>query len=289
MNKKIGSASADLEKQSQEHNNKLTELYNKLLSDLSSQYNMYKTGLQNEISVATESVKTLNANVSDASEKVYSAKDEAKGYADMTNKIYNDVFGKTTAMVVQQDNVEFSGKQGFTVMDDSAYIANNKNLFDLEKDVVIAINNFKSRELSNRRLNLKNLNEINEIQPIFLRAEEIDSDKKEEAPVQFFEKIETVGKKVLFLKMELDRFKKSFFGDTYNLKINVKKNYFAFGLNYRVIINFEKVDNNYYDFLDEPNIKYQIKFKSNERELSKKIQTELVQFLIENNIDFSID
>jgi hypothetical protein len=144
INKKIGSASTDLEKQSQEHNNKLTELYNKLLSDLSSQYNMYKTGLQNEISVATESVKTLNANVSDASEKVYSAKDEAKGYADMTNKIYNDVFGKTTAMVVQQDNAEFSGKQGFTVMDDSAYTANNKNLFDLEKDVVIAINNFNT-------------------------------------------------------------------------------------------------------------------------------------------------
>lgn len=143
INKKIGSASADLEKQSQEHNNKLTELYNKLLSDLSSQYNMYKTGLQNEISVATESVKTLNANVSDASEKVYSAKDEAKGYADMTNKIYNDVFGKTTAMVVQQDNAEFSGKQGFTVMDDSGYIK-SKNLFDLEKDVVDAINNFNT-------------------------------------------------------------------------------------------------------------------------------------------------
>lgn len=143
INKKIGSASADLEKQSQEHNNKLTELYNKLLSDLSSQYNMYKTGLQNEISVATESVKTLNANVSDASEKVYSAKDEAKGYADMTNKIYNDVFGKTTAMVVQQDNAEFSGKQGFTVMDDSGYIK-SKNLFDLKKDVVDAINNFNT-------------------------------------------------------------------------------------------------------------------------------------------------
>ena len=147
INQKLGSASANLKKQSQEHNNKLTKLYNKLLSDLSSQYNMYKTGLQNEISVATESVKTLNTNVADASEKVYSAKDEAKGYADMTNKIYNDVFGKTTAMVVQQDNAEFSGKQGFTVMDDSGYIKpnpNNKNLFDLEKDVVDAINNFNT-------------------------------------------------------------------------------------------------------------------------------------------------
>ena len=143
INKKLGSASADLKKQSQEHNIKLTELYNKLLSDLSSQYNMYKTGLQNEISVATESVKTMNTNITDASEKVYSAKDEAKGYADMTNKIYNDVFGKTTAMVVQQDNAEFSGKQGFTIMDDSGYIK-SKNLFDLEKDVVDAINNFNT-------------------------------------------------------------------------------------------------------------------------------------------------
>ena len=143
INKKLGSASSDLKKQSQEHNIKLTELYNKLLSDLSSQYNMYKTGLQNEISVATESVKTMNTNITDASEKVYSAKDEAKGYADMTNKIYNDVFGKTTAMVVQQDNAEFSGKQGFTIMDDSGYIK-SKNLFDLEKDVVDAINNFNT-------------------------------------------------------------------------------------------------------------------------------------------------
>jgi len=153
----------------------------------------------------------------------------------------------------------------------------------------IAINNFKSRELSNGRLNLKNFNEINEIQPIFLRAEEIDSDKKEESPVQFFEKIETVGKEVLFLEMELDRFKKSFFGDTYNLTINVKKNYFAFGLNFRVILDVDKVDNIYFDFLDEPNKKNQIRFKSNERDLSKKIQTELMQFLIENDIDFSID
>jgi hypothetical protein len=92
----------------------------------------------------------MNKNVLDASEKAGFARDKAKEYADSTNKIYNDVFGKLTTQVIQQDNANFSekAKEAFTEMNGTGYNTktgpNNTNLFDLEKELVNTINDFNT-------------------------------------------------------------------------------------------------------------------------------------------------
>jgi hypothetical protein len=101
---------------------------------------MYKTGLSNDATVATTSIRGLTQNVSDTYEKTLQSAKEAKGYADLSNRVYDDVFGSLTTRVVQQDNAEFAGKQGFTSMT-GGY---TQDLFDLEKEVVNAINDFNT-------------------------------------------------------------------------------------------------------------------------------------------------
>ena len=147
LKKNVDNVNVDMKKGTQENKNKLKKTYDKLSSNLSQQYDMYKTGIANEGSAATSSIKNLNKSVTNASEEAVAARDKAKEYADLSNKIYNDVFGGLTSRVIQQDNAEFVGKQGFTPMNGSGYTnrdVNNKNLFDLEKQLVDAINDFNT-------------------------------------------------------------------------------------------------------------------------------------------------
>ena len=147
LNKNIDNVNVDMKKGTQENNDNLKKTYDNLSSNLSQQYDMYKTGIANEGSTATSSIKNLNKSVTDASEQAVFARDKAKEYADLSNKIYNDVFGGLTTRVIQQDNAEFVGKQGFTPMNGTGYTnpdVNNKNLFDLEKQLVSAINDFNT-------------------------------------------------------------------------------------------------------------------------------------------------
>lgn len=147
LKKNVDNVNVDMKKGTQENKNKLKKTYDKLSSNLSQQYDMYKTGIANEGSAATSSIKNLNKSVTNASEEAVSARDKAKEYADLSDKIYNDVFGGLTTRVIQQDNAEFVGKQGFTPMNGSGYTnrdVNNKNLFDLEKQLVDAINDFNT-------------------------------------------------------------------------------------------------------------------------------------------------
>ncbi len=147
LKKRVSNVNMDMKKGTQENKEKLKKTHDKLASNLSQQYDMYKTGIANEGSAATNSIKNLNKNVTDASEQAVAARDKAKEYADLSNKIYNDVFGGLTSRVIQQDNAEFLGKQGFTPMTGTGYIkpdVNNKIIFDYEKDLVSAINDFNT-------------------------------------------------------------------------------------------------------------------------------------------------
>jgi hypothetical protein len=147
LKKRVSNVNVDMKKGMQENKNRLKKSYDKLSSNLSQQYDMYKTGIANEGSAATNSIKNLNKSVTDASSEAVDARDKSKEYADLSNKIYNDVFGGVASRVIQQDNAEFSGKQGFTPMNGSGYTnggVNNKNLFDLEKQLVDAINDFNT-------------------------------------------------------------------------------------------------------------------------------------------------
>jgi len=147
LKKNMNVVNTDMKKGMQENSDKLKNNYNNYSSNLSQQYDMYKTGINTEGSNAMSSIQNMNKSVTDASEQAIGARDKAKEYADLSNKIYNDVFGALTTRVIQQDNAESQGKQGFTSMDGTGYIksdSSNKNLFDLEKDLVLKINQFNT-------------------------------------------------------------------------------------------------------------------------------------------------
>jgi len=148
LDEHISNSNANMNTIVQTNNNNLIKTQKDLLSNLSQQYDMYRTGLSNEVNVATKEFKEFNQNISNASEKASQFSNEAKGYADITkgyadktNRIYEQVFKKQSKDVIDQDNAEFaSGKQGFTSME----YTTPTNLFDLEKDVVDAINGFNT-------------------------------------------------------------------------------------------------------------------------------------------------
>jgi len=150
FNKKVTTANADIDKKIQDYNQKISDLSAKKESDLNGQYNMYKTGLANDTAAVTNTVNQMNTDNSKNFEKIENAQKEAKKNADLSKKIYDDVFGAASTNIVKGDNNEFAAaaaKQGFTVMDGSQYIqsdSNDKNLFDLEKNVIDELNTFNT-------------------------------------------------------------------------------------------------------------------------------------------------
>ncbi len=146
LKKNMNAVNTNIKKETEENIKKIENNYNTFSSNLSQQYDMYRTGIKNEASNAMSSIQDMNKNVTGASDQAIAARDKAKEYADLSNKIYNDVFGALTTRVIQQDIAE-SSKQGFTSMDATGYIrpdSSNKNLFDLEKDLVLKINQFNN-------------------------------------------------------------------------------------------------------------------------------------------------
>ena len=146
LKKNMNEVNTNIKKETEENIKKIENSYNTFSSNLSQQYDMYRTGIKNEASNAMSSIQDMNKNVTGASDQAIAARDKAKEYADLSNKIYNDVFGALTTRVIQQDIAE-SSKQGFTSMDATGYIrpdSSNKNLFDLEKELVLKINQFNN-------------------------------------------------------------------------------------------------------------------------------------------------
>jgi predicted nucleic acid-binding Zn-ribbon protein len=147
LKKNMKAVNTDMKNTKNRYVKNLKTTHDSLSKNLSQQYEMYKTGINTEGSNAISSIQNMNKSVTDASEQAIGARDKAKEYADLSNKIYNDVFGALTTRVIQQDNVESQGKQGFDSMDGTGYIKpdpSNKNLFDLEKDLVLKINQFNN-------------------------------------------------------------------------------------------------------------------------------------------------
>jgi hypothetical protein len=146
LKKKMNAVNTNIKKETEENIKKIENSYNTFSSNLSQQYDMYKTGINTEGSNAITSIQDMNKNVATASDQAIAARDKAKEYADLSNKIYNDVFGALTTQVLEQDIAE-SSQQGFTSMDATGYIrpdSSNKNLFDLEKELVLKINQFNN-------------------------------------------------------------------------------------------------------------------------------------------------
>lgn len=135
FNNKVTNSIKQLDSKTQDGITKLTETQKNVLSNLSQQYNMNKIGLSSQVSDATKIIKNMNTQISDASNEAVVAKNDAQKYSDLSQRIYNDVFGASTARVVHQDNQKL--KENFTQMNTI-----HDNLFDLEKDLISKINQF---------------------------------------------------------------------------------------------------------------------------------------------------
>ena len=147
FNKQIADANTNIGKRIQEYNNRISIFNKKIKADLNGQYDMYKTGLTNDAAVVANLIKQTDSNNSNLSEKITNTKNETKQYADDTKRIYDDVFGASTAKVIKQNNSEFKATEGFETKDYAGYVtpnSNNKNLFHLENNLIQELNTFNT-------------------------------------------------------------------------------------------------------------------------------------------------
>lgn len=152
FNKRVKNVIDDLDQKAQNKMDKLTNYYKDISLNLYNQQNMYKTGISNKSKIALDSIKNLNADSSSLSNQAIVARDGAVESKNRVEKIYNDVFGKTTATVVQQDIqteaftqrdfVPNSGIKEGATFERSAPI--DIALFDLEGKLISAINDFNT-------------------------------------------------------------------------------------------------------------------------------------------------
>ena len=141
LDKRITDTNESMRSIAQNYNNQIKVAHENSLSNLNQRYDMYTTSLSNNTTVATDKIRELTKNISDTSEKSVQSANKAKEYADATKRIYEHFFYKQSKDIIDQNNAEFaSGKQGFTSME----YTTPANLFDLEKDVVDAINGFNT-------------------------------------------------------------------------------------------------------------------------------------------------
>ena len=147
FNKQVEDANKNIDTKIQEYNDKLSNFYKSTEAELNGQYNMYKTGLSNDAAVVANLIKQTDSNNSNLSEKITNTKNETKQYADDTKRIYDDVFGASTAKVIKQNNTEFKATEGFETKDYTGYVrpnSNNKNLFHLENNLIQELNTFNT-------------------------------------------------------------------------------------------------------------------------------------------------
>lgn len=145
--KKVGQLTKNIDKKITSSNreiNNITDRQKNILSNLNQQYNMHKTNLSTQTKNTIKTIKNMNKRVFKNSNEAVSAKNEAKKYAELSEKIYNDVFGASTAKVVKDNINEL--KQPFTTMQEGFDNLNSINpaLFDLEKDLINKISDFNT-------------------------------------------------------------------------------------------------------------------------------------------------
>lgn len=149
FNNRVKFVISDLDQKAKTNMDNLTNYYKDISLNLYNQQNMYKTGMSNEAKTALDSIKNLNADSSSLSNQAILARDGAVESKNRVEKIYNDVFGKTTATVVQQDIQKesftqrgfFSSKEGATF---EPSVSIDANLFNLEAKLIGAINDFNA-------------------------------------------------------------------------------------------------------------------------------------------------
>jgi hypothetical protein len=124
--------------------NNMTNYYKDLSLNMFNQYTMYKTSLANESNLGLSSVKTAVKNAQTSATDANASASKALDAAAKTESIHRDVFGKTSAKVVQND---LAGFEGFSSTE-SIYNQSNTNnpvIYELEHDVIDKLNDFNTK------------------------------------------------------------------------------------------------------------------------------------------------
>jgi hypothetical protein len=126
--------------------NNMTNYYKDLSLNMFNQYTMYKTSLANESNLGLSSMKNAVQTAQTSATEANASASKALDAAAKTESIHRDVFGRTSAKVVQNNLAEF---EGFSVLerDSSIYSQTNTNnpvIFELEHNVINALNDFNT-------------------------------------------------------------------------------------------------------------------------------------------------
>jgi ABC-type phosphate transport system auxiliary subunit len=127
--------------------NNMTNYYKDLSSNMFNQYTMYKTSLANESNLGMSSVKTAVQTAQTSASDANTSASKALDAATKTESIHRDVFGRTSAKVVQNNLAEFEGfsvREGATGSIYDRTNAQNQDIFELEHNVINALNDFNT-------------------------------------------------------------------------------------------------------------------------------------------------
>ena len=109
---RIDLVNANIKKRMQTNKVNFREIYNKLLSNLSQKYKMYKNGIANEGYITTSTINNMNKTVLDASDKAIAAEIQAQKYSNLTTQIRDEVFDRLSTIIIKQNNEKFVPPDG---------------------------------------------------------------------------------------------------------------------------------------------------------------------------------
>jgi hypothetical protein len=154
-----------------------------------------------------------------------------------------------------------------------------RELVELNFSDRLALNKPELREyFGNDKLRLSNVNEINDIQPLFFEYEEL----KTEAAVLVVD-VSVQGVDYSPIADMLNKFKSTSEYYSYNVDVDAKRNWMCLGLNYKVKITIDPVG-----LFGAWNGKFEVTLKARKKDITKHIQAEVLSYFFENQVEYKI-
>jgi hypothetical protein len=146
----------------------VSKYYTDLSSNMFNQYTMYKTSIETVAKQAVSDISGAGVAAQNYANGAAASANDAKTYANnalssanKAEQVYKDVFGKSSASIIQNNNNSISGNvivdlsgntttepfTGFKEGLSSIYttqVSGNKYIYDLETDVIAALNDFNT-------------------------------------------------------------------------------------------------------------------------------------------------
>jgi C1A family cysteine protease len=143
----------------------------------------------------------------------------------------------------------------------------------------LALNQPELREYAwNDKLRLSNVNEINDIQPLFFDFQEMQTED-----ALLIAETSIKGIDALSIEEMLNRFKSTSEFYSYNVAVDAKRNWMCLGLDYKVKLTIDPVG-----LFGSWNGKYEVTLKARRKDIAKHIQAEVLSYFFENNVEYKI-